>query len=146
MTVSVEFPPNPDNEIYAGEMMLKASSVRFKYSILHVRSCIRGLVKADLTNLRINREGMISMQHIIPSGDGKISNWVDFMILPLENSGEILEEKTNDQEVDENQSGEQVHPQEQPLHAEHEHYHQNSQYEHQAHQYEEHHAYQGTHY
>jgi hypothetical protein len=45
-----------------------------------IRPCIKALQKADVTNIRVNSEGMLSMQHVIPSGTEGLTNWVEFRI------------------------------------------------------------------
>lgn len=62
------------------------------YSLNLIRPCAKALAKADHTNVRVNKQGMLSMQHVIPSGDSADSNnWVEFLITALEDEGDMLD-------------------------------------------------------
>jgi len=55
---------------------------RFSYPISHLTLSQKALDKAQQTALRLNEEGMLSMQHVIPAGEEGVSNWVEFLFLP----------------------------------------------------------------
>lgn len=49
-----------------------------------IRPCIKALSKAENSNLRMNEDGMLSMQHVIPTADGAHTSWVEFLICAKE--------------------------------------------------------------
>jgi len=71
------------------------------YPLSAIRLCIKALGKAEHTRLRINQEGMLSLQHVIQMGE--TSNWVEFFIL----SKEPEEERPMESLVNQDQSSDQ---------------------------------------
>lgn len=58
--------------------------VKNSYSLALIRPCIKALAKAENTNLRMNEDGMLSMQHVIPTKDNLFTNWVEFLLCAQE--------------------------------------------------------------
>ena len=58
-----------------------------------IKPCIKALVKADVTNIRVNNEGMLSLQHVIPTGTEGLTNWVEFRICSHEEESESAAEQ-----------------------------------------------------
>eukprot|EP00457_Paulinella_chromatophora_P009965 gb/GEZN01010049.1/.p1 GENE.gb/GEZN01010049.1/~~gb/GEZN01010049.1/.p1 ORF type:complete len:329 (-),score=48.03 gb/GEZN01010049.1/:217-1203(-) len=52
-----------------------------KYGLPIIRPCIRALAKAEHTSLKWNANGMLSMQHSIPTANAGGSSWVEFLLL-----------------------------------------------------------------
>lgn len=63
-SVQIDFPSDNSTDVFT-EFQCKHNSLR-SYSLSLIRPCIKALAKADHTNLRINQQGMLSMQHVIP--------------------------------------------------------------------------------
>ncbi len=73
----VDFPLDKDQDVFTAFECKEAVTHSYKLSLIH--PCVRVLAKAEQTNMRINEDGMLSMQHVIPNETGN-SNWVEFLI------------------------------------------------------------------
>lgn len=81
-SVEVDFPSDQSSEVFTEfECRTLASNT---YSLSMIRPCIKALAKAENTNLRMNEDGMLSMQHVIPTRDGIFTNWVEFLLCAQE--------------------------------------------------------------
>jgi len=81
----IDFPMEKDADVFT-EFDCKEESVH-RYPLSLIRPCVKALAKSDHTNLRMNQEGMLSMQHVIPASDGH-TNWVEFLICAQEETEE----------------------------------------------------------
>ena len=64
------------------DVRLLSAHFNCSYPISHLTLSQKALDKAQQTALRLNEEGMLSMQHVIPAGEEGVSNWVEFLFLP----------------------------------------------------------------
>jgi hypothetical protein len=69
---------------------------KFTYSSQHFKAIIRPLPKAEWTHIRVNDSGVLSFQHIIISADRNQRSWVDFLIAPLEEDDDPVQEDADD--------------------------------------------------
>jgi cell cycle checkpoint protein len=60
-----------------------ADPVTHRYSLELMKPCVKALLKSDHVNVRANRDGMMSMQHVINAHDGN-PHWVEFLLRPKE--------------------------------------------------------------
>jgi len=81
----VDFPMDKDADVFS-EFECKEECVQ-RYALSLIRPCMKALMKSSATNLKMNREGMLSMQHMIPVDDGQ-SNWVEFLICGQEDTAD----------------------------------------------------------
>jgi hypothetical protein len=79
-SVKIDF-PDDINAFVEFECKHRAQ-VSANYSLAMLRPCVRGLAKATQTNLRINPDGLLSLQLNIRNADSHTSNWVEFMVCP----------------------------------------------------------------
>jgi len=77
-SVEIDFPMDETTEVFTEFECVQPASNRYSLSL--IRPCMKALARADHTNMRINDDGMLSMQHVIPTRDGQFSNWVEFLL------------------------------------------------------------------
>jgi len=71
--VQIDFPNDKNSEVFT-EFECK-SDISSSFSLTLIRPVIRALVKAESTNLRVNEQGMLSMQHLVGGMSG--NTWVE---------------------------------------------------------------------
>jgi len=84
-TVEIDFPSDRSHSEVFTEFDCK-EKITNTYSLSLIRPCVKALAKAEHTNLRMNEEGMLSMQHVIPTKDGALTNWVEFLLCAQEDT------------------------------------------------------------
>lgn len=82
----VDYPK--DNQVF--ESFECTKSVEFFYKMKQLQPCVKALSYAKKTQVRVNSEGLLSMQHMISHEDGNTS-FVDFYILPLDMNDEMYD-------------------------------------------------------
>jgi len=84
LRVVVELSRDPmHNVFFDNKLELFRGPFRLSYDMKHLRPCIRALAKAEMSNVRINSVGLLSIQHVI-SGGGSASHWIEFFVAAKE--------------------------------------------------------------
>lgn len=82
----VDFPK--DSQVF--ELFESVKPAEFYYKLKHLQPCVKSLSYAKKTQIRVNSEGLLSMQHMIVHEDGNTS-FIDFYILPLDMNDEMYD-------------------------------------------------------
>jgi len=97
LSINVNLPFSATTDVFTD--LSADENVEYFYHLSLLRPCLKVLQHADHTYIRINQNGMLSLQHILPTHDERITNWIEFTICahdPHEDNGLMVSTQSQD--------------------------------------------------